>query len=159
MKNKNNIHNRRDAITQSSISGVTNDDHNPQQHMQNTSSAGQPQNYHDDEDGLSEEAENYRSSRMETINELYISTNAKYHDSVLEKDKLEPIAIVVDSDVDITPNPSYAVIPNPPQISDQYDSIQIDDQLLQHNTVGCLQLASATLNKASDKVIDPVSND
>ena len=139
-------------------SDVSNDDHNPQQHMQNTH-VGRPQSYHDDEDKLSGEDENYPASGMETINELYISVNADSHNSILQQDKDESIAVVVDSDVAITPNPSYSVMPQIRAKSEQYDCIQTDDKLLQCKKFGSLQpVDTVTSDEVYNKIIDPVGD-
>ena len=147
------------TIELSSQSDVSNDDHNPQQHMQNTH-VGQPQSYHDDEDELSGEDENYPASGMETINELYISVNAGSHDPILQQDKDKSIAVVVDSDVAITPNPSYSVMPQIRAKSEQYDCVQTDDQLLQCKKFGSLQpVGSTTSVEVYNKVNGPLDDD
>ena len=74
------------TIGLSSQSDVCNDEHDPRQHTQNTH-VGKPQSYHDNEDEVSGEDENYPASGMETINELHISVNTDSHNSILQQDK------------------------------------------------------------------------
>ena len=78
---------------------------NPQQHTHNTSH----QSLQDHTDNnISSQLEVHPTSRLETVNALYIPTNVKSIDSLLQKidDRSRGC------DVIITPNPSYAVDPN-----------------------------------------------
>lgn len=58
------------------------------------------------------------ASRLQTVNELYISTKPESLDSILQQDnnRLDSILTSVDHDVTIIPNPSYTVTSNPSHI-------------------------------------------
>ena len=78
--------------------------------------ARQLQHDHSDSDVLSQGAQaecGAGSSRLETINGLYMSTKVKSLDSLLRM--RNDYSISVFSEVTICPNPSYIAIPNPSQ--------------------------------------------
>ena len=87
------------------------------------------------------------TSKLETINALYVPTNVKSVDSSLQHD-----------DVKITPNPSYAVGPNSSETRKeceyQYDYVQTDDGSVQHDKV----VGVTTSGGEYDEVIDPADN-
>ena len=84
---------------------------NPQQHTHNTSA----QSLHvQDHTGIniSSQLEVNPTSRLETVNALYIPTNVKSIDSLLQQIDDRSRSGMIGCDVIITPNPSYTVDPN-----------------------------------------------
>ena len=73
-------------------------------------------------------------ARLETVNALYIPTEVKSIDSLLQRIRSRSGPNVI-----ITPNPSYTVDPNSVQSGReseyQYDYVQPDDELAQHDRV------------------------
>ena len=133
-------------------------DHDSRQHTPNT--AGKSQHDHSDKDVSSQAADVDPESRLERVNELYIPSKAESFNSLLDHGRSVPS--VDNRDVTITPNPSYAVSPNPPQTrkksEQQYDYIQTDE-VVQHDEY--LQLVgSATSDGIYDDIVtDPASAD
>ena len=87
------------------------------------------------------------TSKLETVNALYMPFEIKSVDSSLKHD-----------DVIITPNPSYAVGPNSSETGKkceyQYDYVQIDN-----GSVQCDKVVGATTSGGEyDEIIDPVDN-
>ena len=82
---------------------------NPQQHSNNTS--GQSLQDHID-NNISSQSGVDPTSRLESINALYIPTNVKSIDSLLQQIDDRSRSGVIGCDVIITPNPSYTVYPN-----------------------------------------------
>ena len=82
---------------------------NPQQHTHNTSR----QSLQDHTDNnISSHLGVDPTSRLETVNALYIPTNVKSVDSLLQKIDDRSRSGAIGCDVMITPNPSYTVDPN-----------------------------------------------
>ena len=134
-------------------------DHNSQQPTPNT--AGKSQHNHSDKDVLSQVVNVDPESRLERVNELYIPSKVESLNS-LDQGRSIPMA---SCDVTVTPNPSYAVSPNLPQTrkksEQQYDYIQSDNELVQHDEFGYLQLVgSATSDGVYDDIVtDPTRAD
>ena len=113
--------------------------------------AGHSKHHHGNKNVLPQGAKlNPASSRVETVNELYMNKRDSLDHSGL-------IPSVSGCDITITANPSYVIDPNAPQTgkkSEQqcdYDYVQSD----QHNIV-----RSTTSDEVyDDTVIDPVSDD
>ena len=123
---------------------------NTQQHTSNTS--GQSHD-HTDTDTLSQLGTKVDpTSRLETVNALYIPTEVKSLDSLLQHHD------VIGSDVIITPNPSYNVGPNSLDTAKdyeyQYDYVQIDDELVEHDKV----VGSTTSGGVYDEITDHADN-
>ena len=106
---------------------------NPQQHTHNTS--GQSQHDHTDNNAFSQLGID-PTSRLEIVNALYIPTDVK---SLEQHGHDRSRSGVINYDVIITPNPSYILSPNSIQTEKeseyQYDYVQTDDKLVQHNKV------------------------
>ena len=99
------------------------------------------------------------TSKLETINAMYIPTKVKSLDSLLRRhDTSRTDMISCTCDVKITPNPSYAVGPNSSETGKeceyQYDYVQTDDGSVQHDKV----VGATTSGWECDKVIDPADN-
>ena len=102
------------TVKHSSQSGVIGDDHN---------TAGTSQQSLSDKDTLSQGAKVDSTSSLEILNDLY-STKAKSLDLLLQHDNKSLPPSIVDSDVAITPNPSYAVPSETrPKSKHEYDYI------------------------------------
>ena len=118
-------------------------DSNPQQHAHSTL-----KHDHTDSGALSQlGAVVGPTSKLETVNALYMPFEVKSVDSSLQHD-----------DVIITPNPSYAVGPNSSETGKeceyQYDYVQTDDGSVQHDKV----VGATTSGGEYDEIIDPVDN-
>ena len=143
-------------------SDVSNDDHNPQlQCTQDT--AGQSSHDHSDKDELSLHAQGAEGDNMfglEMDNRLHSLTKAISFDSLLRHYNSMSTSLV-DYDTTITSNPSYTVTTEGRAISEQqYDCIQTDDELNQHDEFGCLKLVRhATSDGTYDEVTDPAGGD
>ena len=78
------------------------------------------------------------TSKLETVNTLYIPTKVKSLDSLLQRHDASKTD-VIGCDVKITPNPSYAVGSNSSETGKkceyQYDYVQTDDGSVQHDKV------------------------
>lgn len=99
-----------------------------------------------------------QGSRLERVNELYIPSEV----GCLDHNKSIPS--VAGCDVTVTPNPSYAVSPNLLQTSKksekQSDHIQPNDELVQYDELGYLQLVgSATSDGVYDVIIEDTGGD
>ena len=125
---------------------------NPQQHTHGTSHQSQ---YDHNDSGTSQSgAEGDLTSKLETVNALYISSIVKSLDSLLRRHDTSRTD-VIGCDVIITPNPSYGVGPNSGKKCEyQYDYVQTDDGSVQHDKV----VGATTSGGKHDKVIDPVDN-
>ena len=125
---------------------------NPQQHTRDTS-----QYDHTDSGTLQLGAKVEPKSKLETVNTLYISSKVKSLDSLLRRHDTSR-SDVIGCDVIITPNPSYAVGPNSSETGKeckyQYDYVQTDDVLVQHDKV----VGATTSGGEHDEVIDPADN-
>ena len=100
--------------------------------------ARQLQHDHSNSDVLSQGAQaecGAGSSRLVTINGLYISTKVKSLDSLLRMRNDHSISVF--SEVTICPNPSYIAIPNPSQTRNnpeqEYDYVGADDGAAQQD--------------------------
>ena len=118
-------------------------DSNPQQHAHSTL-----KHDHTDSGALSQlGAVVGPTSKLETVNALYIPFEVKTVDSSPQHD-----------DVVITPNPSYAVGPNSSETGKeceyQYNYVQTDDGSVQHDKV----VGATTSGGEYDEVIDPGYN-
>ena len=115
---------------------------NPQQHSRTTSQ----QNHTDS-----------GTSKLETVNAMYIPTKVKSLDSLLQQHDASKTN-VIGCDVKITLNPSYAVGPNSSETGKeckyQYDYVQTDDGSVQHDKV----VGATTSGGEYDEVIDPADN-
>ena len=116
---------------------------NPQQHAHSTL-----KHDHTDSGALSQlGAVVGPTSKLETVNALYMPFEVKSVDSSLQHD-----------DVIITPNPSYAVGPNSSETGKeceyQYDYVQTDDGSVQHDKV----VGATTSGGEYEEVIDPADN-
>jgi len=122
---------------------------NPQQYAHIT--AGQSQHDHTDSGRLSQGAKVDPSSRLKTVNALYIPTKVKSLDSLLKHDH--------GCDVIITPNPSYATsrLQTTEKFNLKYDYVQIDDESNQHDKFGYLQLVGSSTSQG--EATDPASKD
>ena len=130
---------------------------NPQQHTHDTSHQSQ----HDHTDGATLQlgAQVKLKPKLETANALYISTEVKSLDSLIERhDTITSRTEVIGCDVIITPNASYAVGPNSSETGKeceyQYDYVQTDDGSVQHDEV----VGATTSEGEYDEVIDPADN-
>ena len=99
------------------------------------------------------------TSKLETVNALYMPTNVKSLDSLLRQhDTSRTDMIGCTCDVKITPNPSYAVGPNSSETEKeceyQYDYVQTDDGSVQHDKV----VGATTSGGEYDEIIDPADN-
>ena len=125
---------------------------NPQQHTHNIS-----QHNHTDSGTLQLGTEVGSTSKLETVNSLYISSKVKSLDSLLQCHDTSR-SDVIGCDVIITPNPSYAVGPNSSETGKeceyQYDYVQTDDGSVQHDKV----VGVTTSGGEYDEVIDPADN-
>ena len=141
---------------------VTNDDQNIQQYTHDT--ADQSYNYSDN-DVSSQGTVICSLSRLDIINELYISAKVPVHPDSLLHIHSRSIPKEVNCDVTMTPNPSYSVSPSPSQTrrnSEQeleYDYIATnDDKLTQHNNVQ--SVGSTNSNGVYDDIVtDPPAGD
>ena len=110
----------------------------PQQHNHNTSR----QSLQDHTDNnISSHLGVDPTSRLETVNALYIPTNVKSLDSLLQKIDDRSRSGVIGRDVIITPNPSYAVDPNSLHTKQEseysYEYVQTDnDEAAKSTTPG-----------------------
>ena len=126
---------------------------NTQQHTSNTS--GQSHD-HTDTDTLSQLGVNVDpTSKQERVNALYIPTEMKSLDSLLQR---LDASDVIGSDVIITPNPSYSVGPNSSDTAKdceyQYDYVQTDDGLVEHDKV----VGSTISGRVYDEITDRADN-
>ena len=128
---------------------------NPQQHTHGTSH--QLQYDHTDSGTSQSGAEVNLTSKLETVNALYISSKVKSLDSLLRRHDTSRTD-VIGCDVIITPNPSYAVGPNSSETGKeceyQYDYVQTDDGSFQHDKV----VGATTSGGDYDELIDPADN-
>ena len=119
-------------------------DSNPQQHAHSTL-----KHDHTDSGALSQlGAVVGPTSKLETVNALYMPFEVKSVDSSLQHD-----------DVIITPNPSYAVGLNSSETGQEceyhyYDYVQTYDGSVQHDKV----VGATTSGREYDEVIDPADN-
>ena len=138
-----------------SQSEVPNNGHNPQQCTQDN--ADQPSHDHSNNNASLQETE---SDLAFTDDTFYLPTKSISLDSILEhcNDMLAPS---VDYDVIITPNPPYTVTVEGRTVSEeQYDCIQTDDMLVQHEEFGNLKLVgSAASDGVYDKATNPTAGD
>ena len=111
------------AIKLSSRSGITRGDHN---------AAGMSQHSHKEKDTLSQRsgAKVDSSPSLEIIDDLYISTKTKSLDSLEQSNSKSITPSIVDRDLSITPNSSYA-IPSQvrPKSKREYDYIATNKSL------------------------------
>ena len=126
---------------------------NPQQLTHGTS-----QHDHTDSGTLTQlGAEGGPTSKLETVNALYIFSKVKSLDSLLRHHDTSR-SDVIGCDVIITPIPSYAVGPNSSETGKecehQYDYVQTDDGLVQHDKV----VGATTSGGEHDDVINPADN-
>ena len=125
---------------------------NPQQHTRNTS--GQSQYDHTDNNALSQLGVD-PTSRLETVNALYIPTEAK---SLEQHGHDRSRSGVIGCDIIITPNSSYIINPNSLQTEKeseyQYDYVQTDDKLVQRDKV----LEPTTSGEANNKITEHADN-
>ena len=129
---------------------------NPQQHTYDISD--QSQHDHTDSGTLAQvRAKVGPTSKLETVNALYISSKVKSLDSLLRRHDISR-SNVIGCDVIITPNPSYAVGPNSSETGKeceyQYDYVQTDDGSVQHDKV----VGATTSGGEYDEVINPADN-
>ena len=125
---------------------------NLQQHTHGTSH--QLQYDHTDSGTSKSRAEVELTSKLETVNALYISSKVKSLDSLLRRHDTSRTD-VIGCDVIITPNPSYAVGPNSGKKCEyQYDYVQTDDGSVQRDKV----VGAATSGGKHDEIIDPADN-
>ena len=91
---------------------------------------------HTDSDTTQSRAEVELTSKLETVNALYISSKVKSLDSLLRCHDTSRTDMI-GCDVIITPNPSYAVGLNSSETGKecgyQYDYVQTDDGSVQHD--------------------------
>ena len=111
---------------------------NPQQRTHDTSH--QSQHDHTDGAALQLGAKVKPKSKLETVNAMYISTEVRSLNSLIEHhDTITSRTDVIGCGVIITPNPSYAVGPNSSETGKeceyQYDYVQTDDGSVQHDKV------------------------
>ena len=162
MKNKSRKINTNDKnaviIKLPSQSGVANDDCNSQQCTKDTT--GQSTHNHGDKDVPSQVAKSDSAFRLETNNTLYLPTKVKSLDSILQHHK-SMSAPAGDYDIILTSNPSYTVNPEGRTTSEQqYEGIQTDDELNQHDEFGYLRLVGrAALDGAYEEVTNPAGGD
>ena len=130
---------------------------NPQQRTHDTSHQSQ----HDHTDGTAIQlgAKVKPKSKLETVNAMYISTEVRSLNSLIEHhDTITSRTDVIGCGVIITPNPSYAVGPNSSETGKececQYDYVQTDDGSVQHDKV----VGAITSGGKHHKVIDPADN-
>ena len=143
-----------------SQSDVSNDDCNSQLQCTQDNTV-QSSDDHSDKDVLSQGAEGDATFRLEiTDNTLYFPTKSISLDSLLQHYNSISTS-VVDYDTTITPNASYTVTPEGRMTSEQqYDNIQTDDELNQHDEFGYLKLVGcAALDGAYDEVTNPAGGD
>ena len=132
---------------------MSKNDHKPQQH--NTTRTGQSQRDHSNEDILSNGTKINPVTRLDIINELYISSKT---DS-LDHSMLVPS--VSGCDVTITPNPAYVIDPNPPQTRKKaeqqydYDYVESDELANKFPLVG----STTSDGVYDDTVTDPASDE
>ena len=119
--------------------------------------AGQPQSSPHDKN-VSQKVEDYPMSRVEAVNALYISTEVKSLDSLLQRNQ-------VGHNVAIIPNPSYAITSeNPPWTREtsehEYDDVQTE-KLNEHDKYGYLELTGSapSCNKLTDPANDNINID
>ena len=112
------------AIKLSSRSGITRGDHN---------AAGTSQHSHKEKDTLSQGsgAKVDSSPSLEIIDDLYISTKTKSLDSLEQNNSKSITPSIVDRELSITPNPSYAVPSQvrPKSSKHEYDYIATNKSL------------------------------
>ena len=125
---------------------------NPQQHTYGT--LHQLQYDHTDSGTSQSRAEGDLTSKLETINALYISSKVKSLDSLLRCHDTSRTDLI-GCDVIITPNSSYGVGTNSGKKCEyQYDYVQTDDGSVQHDKV----VGATTSGGKHDEIINPADN-